>query len=85
MGVFLGEDSLECFQDVIKILFDNNYILQEFDDVYIQTKLEMVVLVFFNDIAIHMSLKRPILPFPILSECIHHRTLGVCNCYRGRF
>jgi hypothetical protein len=70
MGVFFREDSLECFQDV------SNDILQEYNDVYIQTKLEKVISVFFNDITITMSLKRPILPFPISSVCVRHRTLG---------
>jgi hypothetical protein len=57
MGVFFREDSVECFQDVIKILFDSNYILKEYDDAYIHTKLEKVILVFFNDITINMALK----------------------------
>lgn len=38
MGVFFGKDYLKCFEDVIKIEFDNYDILQEYDDVYIQTK-----------------------------------------------
>ena len=48
MGVFFGEDYIKCFQDVINVLFDNNDVLQEYDDVYIQTKLEMAISDFFN-------------------------------------
>ena len=50
MRVFFGEEYNECFQDVIKVLFDNNDMLQDYDDVYIQSKLEMVISDFFNDI-----------------------------------
>jgi hypothetical protein len=50
MGVFFGEEYKECFLDVINILFDNNDILQDYDDVYIQSKLEMAISDFFNDI-----------------------------------
>ena len=50
MGVFFGEDYIGCFQDVINVLFDNNDILQEYDDVYIQTKLEMAIADFFKPI-----------------------------------
>jgi hypothetical protein len=50
MGIFFGKEYNGCFQVVTAVLFNNNDVLQEYDDVYVQTKLEMVIADFFHDI-----------------------------------
>jgi uncharacterized protein YozE (UPF0346 family) len=50
IGVFFGKDYHGCFQGVTAVLFNNNEVHQEYDDVYVETKLKMVLADFFHDI-----------------------------------
>jgi hypothetical protein len=48
--VYFGNCYSACCEDVLEVLNDDNDILQEFNDNYIQIKLEMAISMFFHDV-----------------------------------
>jgi hypothetical protein len=48
--VYFGNDYNECCKDVLDILNEDEDILQEYNDSYIQVKMEMAISLFYHDI-----------------------------------
>jgi hypothetical protein len=68
--VYFGNDYSECCKDVLDVLNEDDDILQEYNDSYIQIKLEMAISLFYHDIYKEKeSLAYPTLLMTTPSEC----------------
>ena len=68
--VYFGNDYISCCTRVLEVLNDDDDILQEFNDSFIQVKLEMVISLFFHDIyRERTSLSYPTMPMSSPSQC----------------
>ena len=68
--VYFGNDYSECCKDVLDVLNEDDDILQEYNDSYIQIKLEMAISLFYHDIYKEKeSLAYPAMSMTTPSEC----------------
>ena len=68
--VYFGNDYSECCKDVLDVLNEDEDILQEYNDSYIQIKMEMAISLFYHDIYKEKeSLAYPTMLLTTSSQC----------------